>query len=538
MLNNLTVSSKLKLMSVYILITFAIVITISLYKMNAATKQLPDLRTCITFVDAARNAEALFKELRISAIKAPMTIDDNELNSFNEAYQRNRENFNNVISVIHSGCKHDEDCLEIVDQMEKNLKNYDKAKEDVFRLTKEGNKRDAFLAIEEHLVPIGASIDNEVNKLIGFANKFTEDIVVDVKKSTNPLSLLIVAIIALLSIIIYMYLLGRSIISPIRTLAKDAHILSEGDLRTFVSLDSDDEIGTLANSFNQMVDYLRNIISAIRSNSNELNKNTQKMKETNMSVYDSNEKIFEKATSVSEACTEMAKTFTEIAQNCSEAFNNSSKAHQTVISSMDITREAVEEIKQHSSRTHENSVKIKAFGEKTKDIGFIINSIRDIAEQTNLLALNAAIEAARAGSNGRGFAVVADEVRSLASRTAESTKEITDMINTIQEMADSISEAMESHLEDIVKIEGRSHELEQSLHDINTTVDTVYQQLTHISAATHQQDITCSEIDSMIHVITDATRKTANTARDAQSSSELVDNISLMMSDNINKFKL
>lgn len=538
MLSNFTVSSKIKILSVYIILIFAMIMIISLYKMHNATKQIPKLNTCTAFVDASRNAEALFKELRISAIKAPMTETEEELKSFDAAYSINRDNFNMVIPTIIAGCENDEECLHIVHEMEMNLIKYDRAKENVFRLTREDNRRDAFHAIEEHLVPIGKDIDIEVSKLIRYAGLSSEKIIRDVKHSTNPTSLLTPGIIGLLSVIFMVVIIGRSIINPIRKLADDANVLAEGDLRTYVTIGSNDEIGTLANSFNQVVDYLRSIISTMHKNSDMLSNNAQNLRLTNKSVYDSNEKILEKAVSVSEASTELTKTSNEITNNCSEAFNNSATAHNTALASKEITRDTVAEIKSHSARTHEQSLKIKEFGEKTKDIGSIIDSIRNIAEQTNLLALNAAIEAARAGSNGRGFAVVADEVRSLASRTTESTQEITDMISSVQQMADEISATMESHLQDIIKIEEHSHEVEKSLDNINHAVDIVYQQLTHIATATQQQNVTCRNIDTMIQAITDATRETAQAAKNSLISSEKVGDISEAMSKNINLFKL
>ncbi|UII74376.1 methyl-accepting chemotaxis protein [Pseudomonas sp. HN11] len=93
---------------------------------------------------------------------------------------------------------------------------------------------------------------------------------------------------------------------------------------------------------------------------------------------------------------------------------------------------------------NQSSIRIVALGNSSEEVNSIIQVIKDIAEQTNLLALNAAIEAARAGSAGRGFAVVADEVRNLAARTAQSTKEVTEMIERIRTHTTQVIDSMQA----------------------------------------------------------------------------------------------
>jgi methyl-accepting chemotaxis protein len=160
---------------------------------------------------------------------------------------------------------------------------------------------------------------------------------------------------------------------------------------------------------------------------------------------------------------------------------------------------------------------INILGHRADDIGKIIEVIDDLAEQTNLLALNAAIEAARAGEHGLGFAVVADEVRKLAEKSTQSTKEIADLIQSIQREARQAVENMERSTRIVEEGLSLGNDLGSALHKISNVVTEVYKFSQEIGAATNEQSVGSSQIAKATGRLTEITQE-INSAVEEQAS--------------------
>jgi methyl-accepting chemotaxis protein len=203
------------------------------------------------------------------------------------------------------------------------------------------------------------------------------------------------------------------------------------------------------------------------------------------------------ASSVSETSAsidQMVASIQRVADTAKVLLDISNRSREEVHSGINTMDKATEGLNKINNTIRSSGSIIDALGQRADDIGKIIEVIDDLAEQTNLLALNAAIEAARAGEHGLGFAVVADEVRKLAEKSAQSTKEISELIQSIQKEARKAVENMDESTTIVNEGLELGGELNGALRKISNVVTEVYKFAQEIGAATNEQSHGSSQI--------------------------------------------
>ncbi|MGC9460283.1 methyl-accepting chemotaxis protein, partial [Vibrio genomosp. F10] len=238
------------------------------------------------------------------------------------------------------------------------------------------------------------------------------------------------------------------------------------------------------------------------------------------------------------AINEMGATINEIASNAATAAETANEASDNTRVGQTVVSKAKEVISRLADDVESTSQVVTQLATTTKDIGSILDVIRDISEQTNLLALNAAIEAARAGEQGRGFAVVADEVRNLASRTAASTEEIQKMINQLQNDAKDAVSAMEAG--QAVTFEGveSTDEAVKVLLSISERIMDISDRNTQVATATEEQSTVVDTINQNIEEINTINEVTTGTAEELASASQELRQLSERLDNMVGRFKL
>ncbi|MDR7670213.1 methyl-accepting chemotaxis protein [Bacillus altitudinis] len=362
------------------------------------------------------------------------------------------------------------------------------------------------------------------------------------------------------------FFIVRSISSRLSNLARFSKKVSDGDLRDKLQIQSDDEIGQVGKGFNTMIDSLRSLIGAVQTSVENVASSSEELTASAGQTSKATEHItlaIEQFSTGNESQNDKVESSSEELEEMNRGLQHMNESAESItassIKSTEIAGEGGQLVEKTASQMNviDQSVKkaenvISALESKSKDITQILGVINGIADQTNLLALNAAIEAARAGESGRGFSVVAEEVRKLAVQSANSAKEIENLIKEIvqdidvsQEVFTAVNQEVQSGLSFTEQTKVSFHnifdmtkEISDQLQTMNRTVVQLSKGSAHVSEAVREIADVSRESSANIQDIAASAEEQLASMEEISSSSATLSSMAEELRDLISKFKV
>lgn len=331
------------------------------------------------------------------------------------------------------------------------------------------------------------------------------------------------------------YVVSRLISRPVVRLKSSVETIASGDLTADdLSVTNKDEIGELVHSFTVMKNNLRGLIQQVRisaeqvaasaeeltASAEQTSKATEQIASTVQEVASGSEQQAASVGQSAQIVQEMAQGIQQIAANAQQVSASSIQAAQVAEEGNRAIQTAGEQMGSIHDKVNDLAAIIKELGERSAEIGQIVQVISDIASQTNLLALNAAIEAARAGEHGRGFAVVADEVRKLAEQSAASANQIHDVISLIHGQMEKAVTSMDQVKDEVNEGMDVVTQAGTSFAHIQRSVNDVAVQIQEVSASAQQMSASVEEIVRSITLIREVANETAAGTQNVSAAAE------------------
>ncbi|MEG3757427.1 methyl-accepting chemotaxis protein [Pseudoalteromonas carrageenovora] len=352
-------------------------------------------------------------------------------------------------------------------------------------------------------------------------------------------NLLFGVIIAIIGFVLARVLVAQ-IFKPIENITAAVNSLTkkDGDLTARLPTDDNNEISELAANFNLFLEQLHSMFKQVSDSANHVKSISESVLVQVQGAANLAEVQSSSTQTVAAAVNEMEVTVQDISNSASNASDIATTTEETTHRGVEFVNGTIKHMEQLETAMATSVASVTELSSEIKSITQVLDVIKAISEQTNLLALNAAIEAARAGEHGRGFAVVADEVRTLAMRTAESTEQINEMIDSLNTKASSTVSAIELGSKNTLENAERLKVTGSTLTGISQEIVTLSELNSSVATATREQTLATSEISQNVVMISDSAEQTKQNMKNSEQLCNGLNKESNILKELLGKFTL